>query len=174
MTAWPRVMVTGHRFLDWLWTRSELERLAVKLRDGHGTTTAVCGMALGADTAWGEAALAAGLAVEAHVPFPQQGDRWNDKQRARWQRLRDVATQEVVYGQAYSVALLHARNRGMVAASDACIAVWDGRRTGGTWAAIGDAIRAGAPMVHVDPVRRITRFPSLAAWRAMAKDGEAS
>lgn len=87
MTAWPTVMVTGHRpkYLSpnsRAWVRAELARLAVQLRDFHGMTCGISGMALGSDQWWAEAVLAAGVGLEAHVPFPQQPDKWRDEDKA--------------------------------------------------------------------------------------------
>lgn len=75
MTTWPIVMVTGHRPQHLSpgvrpWVRAELERLALKLRDEHGTATGISGMAVGADLWWADAVVKAGLRLWAHVPFP--------------------------------------------------------------------------------------------------------
>src|SRR5947199_8896999 len=81
VTIWPVVCGTGHRELDpraygddvWSWVRSELHRVAVKLRDRHRTTGVISGMARGFDLELFEVAYAIpGLAVHACSPFPQQ------------------------------------------------------------------------------------------------------
>lgn len=65
--------------------RAELARLAVKLHDHHGTTDGVSGMALGADQWWAASVLDAGMRLHAHVPFPQQPDKWPAEDRAEWE-----------------------------------------------------------------------------------------
>jgi len=113
VSIWPRVAVTGHRSLEpseAAFAKAELARLAGKLRDHHGTTTAISGMALGADTWWAEAAVDAGMELWAYIPFEAQSDRWPEADRERWAGLRSRATREVVLGVDYHVALLHARN----------------------------------------------------------------
>lgn len=162
MTAWPTVMVTGHRPQHLTiparpWVRSELDRLAVKLRDEYGTTVGVSGMAVGADLWWADAVVRAGLRLHAHVPFPQQPDRWRDEDRAEWVRLLGLASHTETYGTGFSVRLLHARNDGMIKACTAAIAVHDPRKTdGGTASAVRKLLDAGRPIIHVDPVARMT------------------
>ena len=58
------------------WPRPEVDRVLFKLVREHGTTDAATGMAIGADTDFEWSALNAGLKLHAHVPFPQQPDRW--------------------------------------------------------------------------------------------------
>ncbi|GAA0494937.1 hypothetical protein Ade02nite_19460 [Paractinoplanes deccanensis] len=155
-------MVTGHRIQHLTpdmrpWVRAELARLAVKLRDEHGMTAGICGMAIGADLWWADAVVRAGLRLEAHVPFPQQPNKWRDEDRAEWSRLLGLAAQTVTYGDGYDVRLLHRRNEGMIRACSAAVAVFDTRKSaGGTASAVRKLIRAGVPVVHVDPVGQRT------------------
>jgi hypothetical protein len=128
MTTWPTVMVTGHRpqhlspsVHDWV--RFELHRLAVKLRAEHGMTTGISGMAIGADLWWADALISNGIPLWAHVPFPQQSDRWRVEDRDDWARLCRVAHKLTTYGGYYDVKTLHARNDGMIRVSAAAIAV---------------------------------------------------
>jgi hypothetical protein len=161
---WERVALTGHRSLsiaEYGFAGGELARLAVKLRDEHGTTTAISGMAVGADTLWADAALQAGLQLWAYIPFPQQeaDRRWTHEDRAHWAHLRSRAEREVVLGTSYDVRLLHARNDAMLRDSDLLIAVCDPLRTvGGTAATLKKARKAGKPIIIVDiAARRTTR-----------------
>jgi uncharacterized phage-like protein YoqJ len=155
-------MVTGHRpqhlrleVRDWV--RAELDRLAVKLRDEHGTVTGISGMAIGADLWWADAVVRAGLRLEAHVPFPQQPDKWRDTDKAEWQRLLGHAAETTTYGTGYSVRLLHARNDGMIRACSAAVAVLDPSKTeGGTASAVRKLLAVNVPIVHVDPVAQLT------------------
>lgn len=167
MTTWTVVGGTGHRphHLNnypgaCRWARDEATRLAVKVRDQHGCTTAISGFALGWDTWWAQAALDAGLALWAHIPFEAQPDRWTAGDRATWVRLRGRSAKETVYGpdpatNRQATALLFARNTGMVRASDAMTCLWlPEKRSGGTYATVRRIVKVGLPAIHVDPGRR--------------------
>lgn len=166
MTCWPTVMVTGHRpqhlnpdVHDWV--RSELARLAVKLRDEHGMTVGVSGMAIGADLWWADSVVEAGMRLHAHVPFPQQSAKWRPEDRAEWERLCRVAWKLKTYGGRYDVGFLHARNDGMlaetVAGEGVVVAVHLPAKTGGgTASAVRKAIEHGMPIIHVNPETRTT------------------
>lgn len=169
---WPTVMVTGHRPQHLRpdarpWVRAELLRLAVKLRDEHGATVGISGMAIGADLWWADAVIKAGLDLHAHVPFPQQPDKWRDADRDEWSRLLGMAAHTETYGPTFSVRLLHARNDGMIRACSLAIAVHDPAKIeGGTASAVRKLLAVGRPVIHVDPVARMTtlrRATSLAA-----------
>ncbi len=159
---WPTVMVTGHRPQHLHpdarpWVRSELRRLAVKLRDEHGTVEGVSGTALGADLWWADAVVKAGLKLWAHAPFPQQPDKWPAEDRAEWERLCRLADRLKTYGGYFDVRTLHARNDGMIKVSSVAIAVHDpSKTTGGTASAVRKLLDLGRPIIHVDPVARMT------------------
>jgi uncharacterized phage-like protein YoqJ len=159
--TWSTVMVTGHRpqhllgFGEADWVRAELARVVVRLRDEHGMTCGISGMAVGTDLWWAAAVVHAGLKLSAHIPFPQQPDRWRQADRAEWCRLRALADVHTLYGTTYDVRLLHARNDGMLIASAAVVAVWKPSRTsGGTASAVRKARAMGLPVVHLNPERR--------------------
>jgi len=162
VTVWPTVMVTGHRPQHLSpdvrpWVRAELQRLALKLRDAHGMTTGVSGMAIGADLWWADAVVRAGVPLWAHVPFPQQPERWPAKDRAEWQRLLGLAVKTTTYGPDFDVKLLHARNDGMLQAADLAVAVHlPAKRLGGTASAVRKATALGLPIIHVNPTARTT------------------
>lgn len=177
--VWPTVMVTGHRPQHMApsvhgWIRDELDRLATKLRDGHGMACGITGMALGADMWWADSLVRAGVPLWAHIPFPQQPDPWlktNPDAVAEWKRLRALAVQERVYGNLdgltgdtrnrRAVQLLHERNNGMLSGSGAVVAVWQpNKRDGGTYSALVKAHRDALPVILVNPDARTTTMPS--------------
>lgn len=169
MTApvWSTVMVTGHRpqhlrpdsLHDWV--RGELDRLAVKLRDDHGMTGGVSGMAIGSDLWWADSLVRAGVPLWAHVPFPQQAVKWTAEQRAEWERLLRLARKVKTYGGMYAVKFLHERNDGMLAAADLCVAVWQpSKRDGGTFSAVEKAYRRRLPLILVNPEARAVTMPT--------------
>jgi len=72
--VWPTVCATGHRpqHLDPSaihWVQEKLTAGAVWLRDERGMKVGITGMALGVDTWWAHAVLAAGLELHAYIPF---------------------------------------------------------------------------------------------------------
>ncbi|WP_051799308.1 DNA-processing protein DprA [Catenuloplanes japonicus] len=157
----PAVAVTGHRGLGHArdWVSAELTLLCRRLRDQHGTTTGLSGMAQGADTLWAEAVLAAGLDLWAVIPYEAQADRWPDADRARWQRLRDSATRTLVAAgppatRGESAEAMFRRNDMLVDHSSALVCVWDGRRSGGTWRTVRYAADLGRPIIRLHPVTR--------------------
>jgi uncharacterized phage-like protein YoqJ len=167
--TWRTVAATGHRpqhllgFSETDWVRAELARVAVKLRDEHGMTCGISGMAIGTDLWWAAAVVDAGLKLSAHIPFPQQPDRWRQADREEWVRLRYVADQHTLYGTDYDVRLLRARNDGMLAEADAVVAVWKPSKTsGGTASAVRKAQAMGLPIVHLNPERRTVTLLNLA------------
>ncbi|MFI2663245.1 hypothetical protein [Micromonospora carbonacea] len=184
MTAlvWPSVMVTGHRPKDIPrdahgWVRDKLGRGVAWLRDERGMTTGITGMALGADMWWADKLHRGGVPFVAHIPFPQQPDRWRryapEAAVAEWERLRALADRdrEVVYGdlaglaeharKRVAVRLLHKRNDGMLSASNAVVAVWcPSKLDGGTHSALTKAHRAGLPVIHINPEARTVTLPS--------------
>lgn len=153
---YPIVMVTGHRPQHMTETqqgfmRAELDRLAQKLVAEHGMTVGISGMAIGADTDWCFAVLAAGAQLWAYVPFEQQADKWSISQRDEWHYLRRRASHELVLADRYSVGALHARNDRMLADSHLVIACWDPTKlNGGTASCVQKARRLGKPIIHVN------------------------
>lgn len=159
----PFVMVTGHRpqalpagCEDWV--RCELRRVGHKL----GWGTAVSGMALGVDTWWAEEALAAGVPVVAAVPCPGQPDRWPAADRERWKQLLDRAAAPVLVSARYHRGVFNERNAWMVSRADAAVAVWAGKKEGGTFDAVRRLRSAGTQVVRIDPVRRTVAVMSAA------------
>lgn len=165
MNTYPSVALTGHRRQSL--TPDQRTWVADTLRDvvapgfaaRYGTTEAISGMALGADTWWAQAALDAGLDLAAYLPSPDQANRWQSGDREVWASLRSRASREVVLGPTYSVRLLHARNDAMLRDADALIAVWlPDKTTGGTYGALRKAQRTGLPVLHVDPAAQQLRW----------------
>jgi ribA/ribD-fused uncharacterized protein len=161
---WTRVAVTGHRPLYFTpdqanWAQGELERLAVKVRDEHGTRVALTGAALGADTVWARSAARAGLDLWAYVPFLTQPASWTPEDRKTWGQMLSLAQRTLVLGAEYDVRLLHARNDFMLRDADLVIAVMDpAKTTGGTASTVAKARAAGRTLVIVDVAARHTRL----------------
>lgn len=174
---WPTAMITGHRpqhldpdSIDWI--AGELNRIAWKLAGENGTGLLISGMALGADMLWANSAVTCKLPLRAHVPFPQQPDRWRDPELGRqWRRLVDYANRTGgvrTYGECppgspdwLASKLLNDRNIGMVeetvAGGGVVVAVLrESKIHGGTRNAWKAAREAGLTIIRVDPDRRTT------------------
>lgn len=157
MTAqYPRVMASGHRVwpsgADIIPMRDELRRVALKLRQEHGTTVALSGMAIGPDTWWASAALDVGMELWAYLPFRGQADLWWPADRRRYERLLAQASRVVVAGAGRSVRLYHARNDAMLTDSDLVVAIRDpARQTGGTVSVVQKARQQHKPIITISP-----------------------
>lgn len=156
------VAITGHRpdSLDgdftltsplWQWVRQTLPQVWAEL----GTATVIQGMAVGVDQLAGFLALEAELRVHAAIPFAGQDARWPELARRRWRWLdARVHERTVVSDGGYAAWKLHARNEFMVDRADVLVAVWNGKRSGGTGGCVAYAERRGVPIVVCDPVTR--------------------
>ena len=172
--TYERVSVTGHRSLtdsQTTWLRLEFGRVLAKLAAG-GTTNAATGMALGADTEFGWAALHAGPKLHAHIPFPEQPARWTRPQQDEYRRLLDRCETRTVYGPSFAIGWLFARNDGLLEVADALVAVWDGRREGGTFDTVRKAARRGLPVIHFDVARLQVHGPGCSCVAQMATPDE--
>lgn len=155
-----RVMVTGHRPqslspAEVAWSQVTLHRVAARLRNQYGAETGISGMALGADTWWALAVLAAGMDLHAYLPFAEQPKKWPEHDRALWGELRGRAAHEVlVGGEHYDVRMLHARNDAMLEACDLVVALYKPGNRGGTASAVTKARQRGLPLLMLDPTRR--------------------
>ncbi len=156
--TWAGVAVTGHRDLidtQTAWLRPELDRVLLKLAAEHGCTDAATGMALGADMEFGWSARFAKLTLHAHIPFPSQPDRWTQALQDEYRRLLAECATTTIYGRQYDVRWLFERNNGLLnfveESRGILLAMWDGRRTGGTFDTVRKAARRGLPVLHLDP-----------------------
>jgi len=170
--TFKRVSATGHRDLSAAqvaWLRPELDRVLLKLRTEHGTTDAATGAALGADQEFGWSALFAGMSLHAHIPYPEQAARWPAEDQAAYRRLLERCTARTVYGPSYDVRWLFVRNDGLLDAANVLVAVWDGRRKGGTFDTVKKAAGRGLPVIHLDVARLRVHGPGCSCVSSLVK-----
>lgn len=116
------------------------------------------GLALGADTVWAQAIIAARskhpgrIRFVAEVPVMTQPERWpNEDDKARWHQFVETADEVNIYANHYTPDCLHQRNRGMITDADMLIAVWDGSTTGGTASGVRIGEQNGVSIYRIDP-----------------------
>lgn len=164
MDALPlRIAVTGHRpdglfgydfaHPGWQWIRDELQRILTEF-SAQGPVECVSGMAIGVDQVFAEEVLAAGLPLVAFVPFEGQERRWPPAAQRHYHDLLSRALRRLTVSTAAWRQAFLDRNQAMVQACDVMVAVWTGKESGGTYHCLGAALRAGRPVLWVDPVRR--------------------
>ena len=170
MTVWKKAGLTGHRpqLLEQLgparqsWLRETLFKVAVWLRDHRGTQVVVSGMAAGSDLMGAEAALAAGLALGAYVPWAQQTARWPASTRrlhGQLMALADPKHSRTEFPDEYSQKAITDRNHAVVDDTDALVAVWVADRCwGGTFHTLKYATGLRRPGVHIDPAAQTVRY----------------
>lgn len=174
-----RVMVTGHRSVRGeraAMVRGVLRDILdrVRLRHPEGVV-AVCGMAVGADAEFAEAAIEIGVPLVAAVPVETQADPWPPEAQHRYARLLNRACHvvEVWKDPAYAAvnigAQMMARNRWMLDHSDMIVAVWNGQKSGGTYNAVREAHRRGRKVMVVDPSTGAVRAEAPPEPRSDAK-----
>jgi hypothetical protein len=147
-----RVLVTRSKDL---YAYSQCYGLLKTLKNRFERLAALTPAAMGADTIFSEAALAAGVPVEMIQPFTNYDqDFSNLESKERYDRLKNTAKTKIQLhfidrcSAAYSKAM-----QWVVFKSDLIFAVWDGRQQGadgGTWQAVQLAQNMGKPMIHID------------------------
>ncbi|MBO4914308.1 MAG: DUF1273 family protein [Oscillospiraceae bacterium] len=120
-----------------------------------GVRRFICGMALGCDTYFCEAALALreehdDVTVEAAIPCLGQAERWPKADRERYYRLSSRCDVETLIGREYTPDCMAKRNRYMIEQSSVLVAVYDGR-WGGTMQTVNLARKQGLEIIEVMP-----------------------
>ena len=148
---------TGHRpgKLPWKYWEGDTRCLDLKRRMMDAVETAyesgyrhfICGMALGCDLYFCEAALALraqypGVTVEAALPCPTQTEGWPREQQLRHARLVAACDLETVVSREYTAGCMLRRDRYMVDHASLLIAAFDGS-PGGTRYTMEYAMRQG-------------------------------
>lgn len=126
---------TGHR-LQGVYhgrTKRELRWYARESIVAWQPDLVISGMALGWDQAVALAAIDLGLPFMAILPFEGMESRWEPDTRAEFKWIRERAASELVMRPAYCPESYDERNEAMVDRADVMLALWDGRKGGGTF-----------------------------------------
>ena len=155
---------TGHRPEKLPWGTDESDPRCVDLKAritaalekayDKGMRHLICGMALGADHYFCEAALAlrgrrAGVTVEAAIPCEEQAARWREEERNRYFELVRSCDYETMVQHHYDRGCMLRRNRYMVDRSVMLIAAYDGL-LGGSMYTLSYAMKKDLEIVILD------------------------
>ncbi|CAD5988750.1 hypothetical protein PCC9214_05455 (plasmid) [Planktothrix tepida] len=146
--------ITGHRTFDYPFYYpslrqgiNQLTNLAIE----RGITTFLTGMALGTDALaamiWAERY----LTWKAILPCSDQSNLWTYKQQILYRQLLTKATEVKVLYPQYEQGVMQGRDAWLVKNSDLCLAVWNGRETGGTYLTVQMAKKAKLPLIIFNP-----------------------
>ena len=156
---------TGHRPNKLPWGDDETDprcvALKVRLADAleqaykDGYRHFLCGMALGCDLYFCEAALELqtrhdGVTLEAAVPCEEQSARWRERERNRYFALLEQCNYETLIQHKYTPGCMQRRDRYMVDHAQRIIAAYDGKTLGGTMYTLTYALRRGLETVILD------------------------
>ena len=143
--------VTGHRIIP----ADQLDRVELELRElirraiGAGYDTFISGFAEGADLAFARLVLEFQakypVKLEAAIPYAGRLKCPNPE----FQSLLAKCSNVHIVSEEYSPGCFFERNRFMVDRADIVIAVYDGRKRGGTYQTIGYAKEVGKQIVYV-------------------------
>lgn len=150
------VCFTGHRDIE-PQKASELKailrRTIIKFYE-DGYTNFLTGMALGFDMMAAKTVLdlkeeCPEIVLICVVPFAGQEDWWSPSKRQEYEQILVDADQVITLSQRYYKGCEMARNRFMLDYSDATIAYYDGKRTGGTAFTYNTGLNTGKETINL-------------------------
>ena len=165
MTEETTCCFTGHRPNRLPWGDDECdprciilkEQIAQAIEEAYekGMRTFLCGMAMGADFYFCEAALSLretypDLCVVAAIPYDAQSHHWPAVYKARYEALCERCDHQIFVQHEYTPNCALRRNRYMVNASSLVIAVFDGMMSGGTLYTLSYAMKQGLKLHIID------------------------
>jgi len=121
---------TGHRYIT-VYYKAEINTL-IDMALNQGVSHFLCGMAIGTDMLAAECLIDRALSWTAVIPCADQDERWQIHQQQRYRRLLDQANKQIVLYPKYKDGVMQARNLYMVKKSELCLAMYDGKLSGGT------------------------------------------
>ena len=90
------------------------------------------------------------LTLEIAVPFPEQDERWTERDKAVYRKILSRADIVTTVSCAYNPHALRLRNEFMLETCDALIAVFDGSH-GGTYQTVSSAYDKGIRTIYIKP-----------------------
>lgn len=152
--------VTGHRSQGLPWGFNECDprreilrrEMAQQVQQLYalGYRRFITGMALGVDMLFAETVLetlGGSVLLLAAVPFEGQADRWPYAQQERYHALLARCGEKKVFAPQHLDGCIRARNFWMVDASSLVLAIWNGRKFGGTYQTLCYARKQGRRVI---------------------------
>ena len=143
-----KAFFTGHR--DTVNIKDGINQL-IDIAWERGVTKFFNGMALGTDQEAAEVLIERQLHWNAVIPCKDQDRLWSLQQKLKYQELLESASNKVVLYPKYTPGVMQARNQWMVKHSNICLAVYDGRLTGGAALTVKMAIAHNLPIIQFNP-----------------------
>lgn len=156
--------VTGHRPQNFPWDYDNKLLAKIYLQDikelvidsmRKGYNYFISGGAIGVDLDFAEAVLRAkkrrkDIKLEIAVPCRNQALKWSVEDKERYYRVLESANTVTVLSEHYTRRCMQKRNEYMVDKSDYVIAVWNLRRSGGTYNTLTYAQKKGKKIIFHD------------------------
>lgn len=114
----------------------------------------ITGMALGVDQYAAYLAECREIPFDAYIPCKDQDRLWRDIDKRRYQHFLNKARQVIyISNEPYdkTKTQMKDRNKRMIEDGDTVLAVWNGKRNGGTYHAVSYARRINRPLYIIDP-----------------------
>jgi uncharacterized phage-like protein YoqJ len=143
-----KAFFTGHRDIHNI--KDGINQLIDVALD-QGITEFFNGMAIGIDQLIAQVLIERELNWTAVIPCQNQDRLWNLQQKVKYKKLLKSASEQIVLYPEYTPGVMQARNQWMVKHSDICLAVYDGRLTGGTALSVNMAIAHNLPIIKLNP-----------------------
>lgn len=109
------------------------------------------GMALGTDLTAAKILSDRYLRWTAVIPFPEQTERWNQAEKMLYEQLLPHSLERVTLYPEYQHKAYHVRNQYMIERSELCLAVYDGRQSGGTASVVRKVENLGKDLIIYNP-----------------------
>lgn len=139
---------TGHRKIPDI---TKQINIAIDLALDMGINHFFVGMALGSDQLAAKVLMSRNLPWTAVIPCANQSELWSLQHRKESDRLLRYAENQVIIKPNYTADCMHIRNKYMIDHSDVCIAIYDGRFTGGAFKTYCMAVKKFMPVIKVHP-----------------------
>jgi uncharacterized phage-like protein YoqJ len=118
----------------------------------HGASLVITGGALGWDMAMARAAHILQIPFRVYVPFKGQESKWTASQQAKYRAMLNEAETVKIVSEtkkhAPDLMFFQIRNIAMVDDCELLLALWDGKRGGGTWNCIQYAEKVERKIVN--------------------------
>jgi len=121
---------SGHRYIT-VFYKAEINTL-IDMALNQGVSEFLCGMAIGTDLLAAECLIDRALSWTAVIPCADQDERWPIHQQQRYHGLLRQTDKQIVLYPKYKDGVMQARNLYMVRHSELCLAMYDGKSSGGT------------------------------------------